>query len=113
MRDLWERAERAFSLCFDGLSIGIRIAIGYRTGFLYGAEAGDVARGVEIYKDHLYGARLRLHKKLNSKSCSSRDSPPTVVLADFYFRPRSHSGSVAMAWRLSVLGGAPTRNGTP
>ena len=34
MRDLWERAERAFSLCFDGLSIGIRIAIGYRTGFL-------------------------------------------------------------------------------
>ena len=37
--------------------------------------------------DHLYGARLRLHKKLNSKSCSSRDSPSSVVLGIFDFRP--------------------------
>ena len=36
---------------------------------------------------HLYGARLRLHKKLNSKSCSSRDSPPTVVLGFSIFDP--------------------------
>ena len=28
----------------------------------------------------MYGSRLRLHKKLNSKSCSSRDSAYRVVL---------------------------------
>ena len=37
--------------------------------------------------EHLYGARLRLHKKLNSKSCSSRDSPCTVVLGFSIFDP--------------------------
>ena len=36
---------------------------------------------------HLYGARLRLDKKLNSKKGSSRDSPSTVVLGFSIFDP--------------------------
>ena len=40
-----------------------------------------------ILAAHLYGARLTLHKKLNSKSCSSRDSLCTVVLGFSIFDP--------------------------
>ena len=40
-----------------------------------------------ISVNHLYGARLRLHKKLNSKSCSSRDSAYRVVLGFSIFDP--------------------------
>ena len=48
-----------------------------------------------ILLDHLYmyGARLTLHKKLNGKSRSSPDSPPTVPCLDFYFRHRSHTSA--------------------
>ena len=37
--------------------------------------------------DHLYAARLRLDKKLNSKRCSSRDSAYCVVLGFSIFDP--------------------------
>ena len=37
--------------------------------------------------EHLYGARLTLHKKLNSKSCSSRDCACRVVLGFSIFDP--------------------------
>ena len=45
---------------------------------------GDVGR---ILAAHLYAARLTLHKKLNSKSCSSRDCACRVVLGFSIFDP--------------------------
>ena len=65
---------------------------GFGAAYRSGAEAGDVGW---ILLDHLYmyGARLTLHKKLNGKSRSSPDSPPTVPCLDFYFRHRSHTSA--------------------
>ena len=45
---------------------------------------GDVTH---FSADHLYAARLRLDKKLNSKRCSSRDSAYCVVLGFSIFDP--------------------------
>ena len=57
---------------------GARVAVGVSDTLRI---KGWVRRNVTHFSvRHLYGARLRLHKKLNSKSCSSRDSLGTVVL---------------------------------
>ena len=44
-------------------------------------------RGTPLLARHLYAARLTLHKKLNCKSCSSRDSLGKDVLGLLIFDP--------------------------
>ena len=65
------------------------VALDFSCSLELGSGAGGCrggSKGRQLRK-HLYGARLTLHKKLNSKSCSSRDSPCTVVLGFSIFDP--------------------------
>ena len=55
-----------------------------KADFVYGVHAARVGR---ISVNHLYAARLRLDKKLNSKSCSSLppiDAPPQRWSAELH-----------------------------